>query len=371
MAAATVGYPQGGGHRWVYLNWALGLRSAGCEVVWLELFPEDSDPDAAAAAVRALLGDLRPFGFDRSVAFIGGDDESRAAAGVRGDEPADGAELLVNLRYGLPEEFVARFPRSALIDIDPGLTQLWLSRGHITVAPHDVYFTIGENVGGEQSRFPDCGFRWLYTPPAVALDEWPRVAAPAGAAWTTVSHWWPATDGDWVEIEGEWIDNSKRDGFRDILQLPEASAPTLELALGGTAHVDEEVEALERRGWRVRDAWEVARTASSYRDYVQASRGELSGAKRSTVLLEPGWISDRSVCYLASGKPIIVPYTGPSRFLPDADGVFRFRNASEAEAALRAAEHDYEHHCGRARELAETHFDAGNVARRLLERALG
>ena len=29
----TLSYPQGGGHLWVFLNWALGLRALGCEVI--------------------------------------------------------------------------------------------------------------------------------------------------------------------------------------------------------------------------------------------------------------------------------------------------------------------------------------------------
>src|SRR5207244_5623391 len=34
--ANTIGYPQGGGHLWVYLQWALGLRALGCRGIWRE-----------------------------------------------------------------------------------------------------------------------------------------------------------------------------------------------------------------------------------------------------------------------------------------------------------------------------------------------
>ena len=34
--AQTIEYSQGGGHLWVYLNWALALRAAGSRVIWLE-----------------------------------------------------------------------------------------------------------------------------------------------------------------------------------------------------------------------------------------------------------------------------------------------------------------------------------------------
>ena len=55
VAADTIGYPEGGGHLWAYLNWALGLRAAGCDVVWLEQVA----PDASAGRVRVLAEKLR------------------------------------------------------------------------------------------------------------------------------------------------------------------------------------------------------------------------------------------------------------------------------------------------------------------------
>ena len=66
----------------------------------------------------------------------------------------------------------------------------------------------------------------------------------------------------------------------------------------------------------------------------------------------------------------MVQHTGPSRFLPDADGLFRFRNMDEAERALAQVESDYERHCRLARALAEEHFDARRIVGRVLEQAL-
>src|SRR5256885_12921004 len=36
------------------------------------------------------------------------------------------------------------FQRTALVDIDPGLLQFWITRGQLRVPEHDFYFTIGE-----------------------------------------------------------------------------------------------------------------------------------------------------------------------------------------------------------------------------------
>ena len=83
------------------------------------------------------------------------------------------ADLLLELRYNTPSHVVKRFRRSALVDLDPGLLQTWMNKKHVYVAPHDVYFTIGETVGQPGSQVPDVGLTWNYTPPCVALDWWP------------------------------------------------------------------------------------------------------------------------------------------------------------------------------------------------------
>ena len=127
---------------------------------------------------------------------------------------------------------------------------------------------------------------------------------------------------------------------------------------------------MEEGGWTVRDAWEACPTPEDYRTYIQASRAEFSCAKPSCRLLANAWISDRTLCYLASGKPAVVEHTGPSRFLPDAEGLLRFRDMDEAVAAIEAVEAEYDRHSRLARELAEEHFDGEKVVRRVLELAL-
>jgi hypothetical protein len=130
------------------------------------------------------------------------------------------------------------------------------------------------------------------------------------------------------------------------------------------------VPVLESGGWTVRDAWEACSTPDDYRVYIQGSRAEFSCAKPSCALLANAWISDRTLCYLASGKPAVVEHTGPSRFLPEADGLLRFRNMDEAMAAIEDVEADYERHSRQARELAEEHFDGEKVLQHVLEIAL-
>ena len=373
LAANTIGYPEGGGHMWVYLNWALGLRALGCQVIWLE----GVWPGAAEHDVRTKVADLKrrlePYGLGEQLALFswtGAAIPSEAAQGCLGVEVAAEAELLLNIAYDIPQEVVARFRRTALLDIDPGLTQVWMSAGTMQVAPHNVYFTTGETVGQPGGRVPDVGLNWLYAPPCVALDWWSPHQPAAGAPFTTVSHWYMGEGGEWEEEAGELYGNDKRDGFLPFLDLPAYTAQPLELALNLGADGDGERGAMEKQGWRVRNASEVASTPWAYQRYVQDSRGEFSCVKPSCIRLQNAWISDRTLCYLASGKPAVIQHTGPSRILPDAAGLFRFRDMDQAIHSLEVVAADYDRQCKLARQLAEEHFDSRRVAHSVLERAM-
>jgi hypothetical protein len=367
LAANTLHYASGGGHRWAYLNWALGLRAAGCEVIWFEAIEQTSDAQLERDQA-ALLTDLRPYGLAGSVAFH----DQRTYAGGDANRDLDrigDIDLLLTLSYGAPDYLLRRARRRAMIDIDPGLTQLWMRAGYMDVPEHDVYFSIGEASRPGGRGLPDCGIDWQFTPQCVALEAWPTAAADANSPYTTVSHWWADTDEDWLELGGRWIENTKRAGFNGFIELPSRTDTGLELALGGLES-EGEARRLRSFGWSVRDAWGVASSTESYRSYIRASRGEFSCAKPSTVELGVGWISDRTLCYLASGKPAVVQDTGPLELPDPGRGLLRFRTIDEAVDALAQVELDYELHCAAARSLAESRFDARAVATRLLELAL-
>jgi hypothetical protein len=369
IAARTLNHPGAGGHFWVYLNWALGLRAHGYELVWLEPVPPTLPIHEVPEKVASLKNQLKPYGLDDCVALCPWADDAASPDFPVGDidlEAVAEADLLVNLAYGLPSSTVQRFRRSALLDIDPGLTQIWISKGHMSVPRHDLYFTIGESVGKAGARFPDCGLEWHYTPPCVALDWWPVHPAPPGASFTTVSNWFMD---EWIEDTDGWYRNDKQSGFLPFLDLPKRTSQSLELALC-LAPGQEEWAMLPGRGWGLRNALEVAATPWDYQQYIQGSKGEFSCVKPSCVRLQNAWISDRTLCYLASGKPVVTQHTGASRFLPDSEGLFRFHDPDDAVRCLESAAADYEHHCRLAGELAQEHFDARKVVKRVLERTL-
>jgi hypothetical protein len=370
VSAHTLGYTTGGGHMWVYLNWALGLRALDCRVIWMETVFPDFPAHEARSYVAALKKRLERYGLAECVALCSYTDEPlpQSTVGECLDiEAAAEADLLLDLEYLIAPKLVGRFRRTALVDIDPGLMQVWMSKGWINLARHDAYFTTGETVGEPGSRVPDAGLQWQYTPPCVALEWWPLCRAGEDASFTTVSHWF---GDEWVEDAGEFYQNDKRTGFMPFLGLPQHTSQPLELALCLSPREEDEKAALQKRGWRVQHSYDVASTPWEYQRYIQDSLGEFSCVKPSCIRLQNAWISDRTLCYLASGKPAVVQHTGASRFLPDAAGLFRFRNVGEAARCIEIVAADYERQCKLARALAEEYFDARKVVGSVLERAL-
>ena len=380
VPAPTIGYPRGGGHFWEYLNWALALRDLGYRVIWLEGVDLDEGDNSTARrrrwrgsdpreCVEILKTRLAAYGLPDALSLFsmsGGTVPADVAQGCLDLDAAAAAGVLLNTWHSLPAHVVRRFRQKIFVDTDPGLVQVLMTTGDIHLAPHDAYFTIGETVGTPAARFPDCGLHWHYTPTPVFLPAWPVVTADAAAPYTTVTHWWGGT----FQFRGETYSNDKSVAFLEYASLPARTDANLELAICLGAHYGEWRARLEPQGWSIREAWDVSATPDQYRAYLQRSKGEFSCVKAYCPQFVNSWTSNRTVCYLASGKPAIVQYTGPSRFLPEAEGLFRFRTMDEAAAALNAIETDYERHCRAARALAEEFFDARRVVQRIFERAL-
>ncbi len=371
-------YPEGGGHFWVYLEYVHGLRQLGCDVYWLENLAgrHDAPPNMARVAEFAARMDRHGMGGKLILYENQRMEDGAVRRHYLGMSRSDAeaifrrADLLLNFHYAADPELLSLFRRTALVDIDPGLLQTWISTGQLTVPRHDVYFTIGETVGTPGARFPDCGIDWHRIRPAVCLEQWPVAPCKGCEAFTTVSAWWTV---DWLkDADGILYDNNKRVSFLQFLDLPRLTKQPLELALcfGSRTQDAEDRELLEQHGWQVRHALEVSRTPEMYQAYIQESRGEFGCAKPAYVKFQTAWVSDRTVCYLASGKPVVIQDTGPSSFLPNGLGMFRFSTVEQAADALEKISHDYERHCQAAREIAEAYFDAKQVAQTVLDRAL-
>jgi len=370
-------FPEGGGHFWVYLQYVLSLRQAGCDVYWLEAFRSKGRAEREAAALATFRERTDAWGLrDKRILYFTHAKEPMAEAPTefldmpRAEAEAvfDRADLLLNFHYAISPRLLARFRRTALVDIDPGLTQFWMSRNQLAIPRHDLYFTTGETVGTPAARFPDCGLPWIRIRPPVCLESWPDTFDPRCETFTTVSIW---DSSDWIVDAEETYENTKRVAFLEYADLPRLTEQPLELALFLRTERDlADRRDLESRGWRIRHSREIASTPAAYQSYLQQSRGEFSCAKRSCMKFQNAWVSDRTLCYLASGKPVVVQNTGPSAFLPNGEGMFRFSTPKEAAKAIATINSDYEKHSRAARRIAKTFFDARQVATELLAHAL-
>jgi hypothetical protein len=339
VAGALASKAGSGGEAWVRLSYALGFRRLGCDVRLIEEAPAAS-PDTLEYA--------------RSVAVRFGLDYSSADA-------AEGGDLLVNVSGNLRSaEVRRRFRRSAFVDIDPGFTQFWHEEGIEPIPEHDVYFTIGQNIATNGCSIPTCGLAWRHTRPPVVLDEWP---ASGGAfdRFTTVSTW----RSPFGPIEPYGL---KHHQWRMFLDLPERTGLSFEAALDIDPADAADRQALGSNGWRLVDP-AVASEPESFRGYVQGSGAEFSVAQGIYVETGSGWFSDRTVRYLASGRPVLVQDTGFTSTLPAGEGLVSFRTHEEAVAGAWSIAGDYERHARAARAVAEEYFDSDMVLAALLEDA--
>lgn len=366
---------EAGGHFWVYMQYVQGLRQLGCEVYWLERVRSSGDSARDDATLATFTARMERCGLaDKLILYRsqkqGGDGNAVTFVNIaprRAEAILRRADILLNFDYRLDHCVLAYFRRSALVDIDPGLLQFWIAMRQMIVQPHDVYFTTGETVGTPAAQFPDVGYSWVHIRPLVCLECWPYTHDPGCQTFTTVSSWW---SNDWLTDGTGYIDNSKRASFLEFLEVPRHTRQLLELAMYFGDGDEQDMRLLKDHGWHLRHSREVAGTPERYQAYIQGSRGEFSCAKPSCMKFQNAWVSDRTLCYLASGKPVVVQHTGPSEFLPNGEGMFRFTTIGEAVEALAAVNRDYERQCRAARALAEAYFDAKQNLNTILNVAL-
>ncbi len=181
---------------------------------------------------------------------------------------------------------------------------------------------------------------------------------------TTVLTW--SIAGKDVEWEGQSYSWRKHLAFQPYLDLPARVPMALELAVGkapGDAKQD-----LHRRGWRTRSIVPLF-DPLAYRAYLRRSAGEFTATKEQYVRSNSGWCSDRSVCYLAAGRPVITQETGCARHVPVGEGLLTFSTPDEAVAAIEAVAAEPDRHARAAREIAAEYFGAERVLADVLRTA--
>lgn len=366
-----------GGMTWQALHYVVGLRNLGFDVWYVEDTDANvRDPqtlwesDDYAPNVEFLKQQMASVGLADRWVFRppGSHDVCLGATGVGGLAGLyRDAEAVINL-CGSHELRAEHDHIDCLVymETDPVANQ-------IAVANHDpaiiaelgrykYLFTYGENIGADDCRLPAERFSWHTTRPPVIIDWWQSSAqVSADAPFSTVTSWTHSwNDVTWQNETWRW---SKHYEFRELRSLPKLCDVPLELAVAGM-HEDE-AQQFRQAGWRIRSSSEIL-DPEIYREYIRASRGEFTVAKEQYVRPRTGWFSDRSVCYLAAGRPVVTQETGFSKFLPCGEGLLPFLTEQEAAVALATIAHDYDRHSAAATAIAREHFDAGNVLRRLM-----
>ena len=380
-------YPLGGVF-WDYLQYPLGLRRLGHDVLYIEdtgkwcydppagTFIEGGERSAAflAREIARLDPDLAERWFFR--------DAAGKTYGRSWNEVADfcrSADLFLHISAScwMREEYFAA-ARVAFIDSDPMYTQASVpdylagtideaARARVDMLrQHDVFFTFAENIGAPDCRIPTGLFRWIPTRQPVVLDCWESARVPPASrrrVLTTVGSWEPSENGpvvNGVAYKGKSVEMER------FLDLPGRSPVPVELALSGRPPV----ARLRARGWQLVDAYEVSRDPWVYRDYLANPLGEWSVAKNAYVVSRSGWFSCRTACYLALGVPAVVQDTGFARAIPTGEGVLPFETLDEAADAISRLAADPERHARAARAIAQEYFDSDKVLGRLIDEAL-
>jgi hypothetical protein len=126
------------------------------------------------------------------------------------------------------------------------------------------------------------------------------------------------------------------------------------------------VSEIVANGWTIIDPRPISADMTAYGDFIRGSRGEFTVAKDIYVRPMSGWFSDRSVCYLASGRPVVTMRTGWNRFYPEGEGLFGYDDRDGALVACAAIAADYPRHSRAARTIAAEYFASDRVIAALL-----
>ena len=364
LSGMIAGDPWQGGATWAVLQYWLGLRRLGHEVYFVEPVAETAlrTTDSANAAYFKQV--TQQFGLTGCGALL----SCRQTCGTAYEEllgVARRADLLINISGMLADAaLIESVPRRVYLDLDPAFNQLWQAAQKIDMRfdGHTHFATIGLAIGSDDCRVPTCGREWIKTLQPIVLDHWPVAETIVYDGLTTVGNW-----RGYGSIEHEGIlYGQKAHSLRRFIDLPTRTSERFMPALAIHADEQRDLSGLAAHGWTVLDPAKLASTPNDYRSFIQQSKAEFGIAKSGYSVSRCGWFSDRSVCYLASGKPVIAQETGFSRLLPVGEGLFAFDSVNDVLIAIDALRRDYHRHARAARAIAEEFFESDRVLGRLL-----
>jgi hypothetical protein len=361
------------GHTCAVMNWVKGLESLGWEVWITEHLASDEleapEPGYARSPQEEFWHETAAeFGLsDRQCLIIDGRSPDLEAF----RDFCAGADVFLNYsgQFKLLDLLGQRI-RKGYLDVDPGFTQLWAETcgTDMNFAGHDLFFTVGSNFNSPHLRLPRTSQEWIPLLAPVPGEYWrERLVAAGGAeicaAWTTVSHWYGYNDLVW---EGK-IYGGKRDSLHALANLPRLTGAPFAIA-SDLQPGWEDYNAFIDGGWTLLSSADVCRDVDSYLRFIAGSRGEIGVAKVGYVVSRGGWISDRSVIYLALGRPVVLQDTGWPEVVKPCPGLLPFHDLSGAAARIAEAEKDLDQQTAGARKMADEVFGPASALKPILER---
>ena len=369
-------YPQGGGNWMIALQYLLGLLDLGHDVLLLELLHSGGDANTDQHRIDTFFATFKQYGCEDKSALLllkpgtRGHNCDRAEAFGRNRSDIDdyirSTDVLWNICGSFAPPLLNQFRYRAYLDLDPGHMQVSALTVDMNLSAHESLLTLGMKVHDADCGIPTLGRQWFPFTPFVYLPMWAVGSDPANhAPFTSITHW------NWGELEfnGRLLSLSKREAYLRYVELPKHAGRPFELAVSLAKEDDptDDRARLQEQGWRLVNPWEIAQTPATYQKYIAESRAEISCPKPIFRELKTGWLSDRSVCFLASGRPVLAEDTGFSEFLPTGDGIVAFRNMEEAVAGVVKIDEDYQRQSRAARELAEDVFDSRKCIASMLD----
>lgn len=345
----------------MFLQYLLGFRRLGYDVLFVDRLDDPGDDDGVARLAEIMawagLGDSWAL-IERSSGSVHGRSLTDVEAAL------DRSVMLLNVMGYLDDAALrGRAELRVFLDIDPGFGQVWHALGQADLfAGHDRHVTVGTCLGQPGCPLPTAGIDWIPTVPPVVLDEWPVV--PLGHTFTTIGSW----RGPFAPLAyGGTTYGLRVHAFRDLFELPARTAARFVAALDIDPSDRPDIAALQSHGWDLVDPLDVASTPRDYRAFVQQSGPELMIAKHAYSAGATGWISDRSVCFLASGRPVLASDTGVADIVPGDEGYLTFGDLDEAIRGVETILRDPARHAAAARRIAEAVFDSDIALSRLLD----
>ena len=374
IAGSLAQRPGIGGHTWVFLQYLLGFKRLGWDVLFLDRLEPEMCFDRAEQPcsfdesfnLHYFLQVMERFGL--SGAFALDYNRGERYVGLPRQQVLErvkhSAFLLNVMGFFADEEVLSRAPRRVFLDIDPGFGQMWQELGlHDLFYGYDDWVTIGENIGQPDCVIPTCGLSWIALRQPVVLDYWKPQDGTSDKWFTSISSWRGAFGP--IEYRGKTY-GLRVDEFRKFVELPRLSGCPFQLVLDIHPAEVNDLALLAADNWSLVDPKEVAGDPWSYQRYIQSSKAEFMVAKNMYVQTNSGWLSDRSICYLASGKPVLAQDTGLKRLYPIGEGLLTYSTMEEALSGVEELLRNYDRHARAAREFAVEYFDSDKVLSKLL-----